>query len=277
MVARLRGRHRRVADRILVPVVPNAGTAAMYRRRVENLIDAMHKSIVWWISARWRSNPPVKRMAADELPARSLMSELGRLERRWKSRFDDVAPSLAEYFAKRASQRVAGRLEEILREGGMTVEFKLTRAHADAMAAIVDENVALIKSIAEEHLAAVRGHVMRSVSQGRDLKDLVKALEEQFGVTRSRAELIARDQNNKATAALVKLRQQEAGIRKARWVHSGAGKHPRPEHVAFSQGRLGGPIYNVDKGAFLEGKWTWPGVEISCRCISRPIVDTSSG
>jgi uncharacterized protein with gpF-like domain len=63
------------------------------------------------------------------------------------------------------------------------------------------------------------------------------------------------------------VRQKELGITKAIWVHSGGGKHPRPEHVAFS-----GKEYDVEKGAYLEGKWTWPGFEINCRCTSRSVI-----
>ena len=45
----------------------------------------------------------------------------------------------------------------------------------------------------------------------------------------------------------------EAGITKARWLHSAGGKTPRPEHVAFS-----GKTYDIATGADVEGRW--PGV-----------------
>jgi hypothetical protein len=74
----------------------------------------------------------------------------------------------------------------------------------------------------------IEGLVMRSVQTGRDLGQLMKDLQEQFGVTRRRAAFVARDQNNKATASMTRARQHEPGITQAIWVHSGAGKHPRP-------------------------------------------------
>ena len=261
---------RRLREKTLPPLHPNAGLAAQYQRRVDALLTEMHRSLLRWLAAQWRRNPPT--LAEDDLPSTDLADEIARLGRRWQSRFDDLAPSLAEYFATAAQRRVAGRLQEILDKGGMTVNFRMSRPTRDAMRAIIEENVGLIRSIGQEHIAAVKGHVMRSVSLGRDLADLTRSLEDQFGVSRRRAELIARDQNNKATAAFQRIRQTEAGITRARWIHSGAGKHPREEHVAFAAGKLGGPFYDVDKGAFLEGEWVWPGTAIGCRCISKPVI-----
>jgi uncharacterized protein with gpF-like domain len=232
----------------------------------------MHRSLVHWLCARWRDDPPAT-IAADASPAAALRRTMSVLARRWESRFDDVAPSLAEYFTKKAAERATSKLADILGSSGMTVKFRTTPAVRDALSATIGGNVGLIKSIATEHLADVEGIVMRSVAEGRDLATMAKEIEAKYKVTRKRAALVALDQNNKATAVITKVRQAEAGIVRARWVHSAAGKQPRPEHVAFSQGRLGGPYYDVEKGAFLEGKWVWPGTEIRCRCVSRPVIE----
>lgn len=261
---------KRPRIRLGAPIHPNAGNTADYRRRLEALIDEMHRSLAWWLCARWREAPPV--LAADESPAAGLRRTMDRLSRRWASRFDEAAPKLAEHFARRAADRATGKLGEILDGAGLTVRFRTTAAVRDALGATVGENVGLIRSIASEHLGAVEGLVMRSIAAGRDLQSLSRELEERYRLTRKRAALIARDQNSKATATIARVRQQEAGISRARWLHSGAGRHPRPEHVGFAAGRLGGPFYNPSKGAWLGGRWTWPGVEINCRCVSRPVV-----
>ena len=82
-----------------------------------------------------------------------------------------------------------------------------------------------------------------------------------------RAAFIARDQTNKAKAAIEKARWQELGITEAIWMHSHAGKEPRPSHVAANGKRL-----NVNKGMYLDGKWVQPGEEINCRCTSRAVI-----
>lgn len=249
----------------LKPIRPSAAVRSAYEKRLLRLVDEMHRSLIYFVGQNYRVQR--RRMALDASPARELRAIMRKLSRRWLSRFDDVAPALAEYFAQSAGERVDAELKRILRDAGFAVRFKMTRAQNDALQATIGENVGLIKSIAEQHLKRVEGDVMRAVQDGRNLGQLTKDLQEGYGVTRRRAGFIAKTQNNMATATLTKTRQQELGVTKARWLHSAGGKHPRPEHVAFS-----GKTYDVAKGAFLEGRWTWPGREINCRCVSVPII-----
>lgn len=245
---------------------PSAGIEVVYRRKLDALINEMANSLEYWLSARWKKNPPV--LAQDENPARGLLRTMRVLRKRWESRFDDAAERLAEWFARSVLRRTTLAMEKTLEAGKIpVVEFKMSAAARDAFNAVVGENVALIKSIAQQHLTAVETAVTRSVTTGRDLGSLAKALQHAHGVTKRRAALIALHQNNMASAVITRVRQQESGITTAVWVHSHAGKHPRPEHVAFD-----GKTYEVAKGAWLEERWTWPGVEIGCRCFSKPLL-----
>ena len=214
-------------------------------------------------------------MAQDDSPAASIRRTLRRLSYRWRTRFNAAADELAKHFATQAAQRSTASLASILRRGGFSVKFKMTRAVNDVIQAQVGENAALIKSIAQQHLAAVEGHVMRSVQSGRDLAPLNKALVEQFGVTKRRAALIARDQNNKATAVIQRVRQQELGITEAVWLHSGGGREPRPTHVKAGKERT---VYNISEGWLDPAiqKFIWPGTEINCRCTSRPVLPNNN-
>jgi SPP1 gp7 family putative phage head morphogenesis protein len=255
---------------MLKPVRPAAPIRAKYDERLTALINEMHASIVHWISAEWRKNTPeTVLMGADETPARSLQIAMSRLGRRWLRRFDQLADSLAEYFAKATRDRCDRSLMADLRKAGFTVRFKMTPAMRDAFDAVRAENVGLIKSIAQQHLAHVETLVMQSVSQGRDLATLTKTLTKTAGVTKRRASFIARDQNNKATAVMARARHLELGITQAKWLHSAGGNHPRPEHVAFS-----GKVYDIREGHdFGDGLGpVWPGTAINCRCVPIPIV-----
>lgn len=251
---------------VLKPVLPSAAVMTAYRKKLQAELEAMQRQLDRQLAAAYRDNPP-EIMAMDASPARELRAFMRKFARRWQARFDALAPKLAEYFATAAADRVDGELRRMLRAAGFTARMQLTRSQNDVLQATIGENVDLIKSVAAQHLTQVQGIVMRSVQEGRDLGTLSKALQEQYGVARRRAELIARSQNNMATASLTRTRQLDLGITKARWLHSAGGKTPRPEHVAFS-----GKTYDVAKGAFLEGKWTWPGREINCRCVAIPII-----
>lgn len=256
-------------DAILRPIHPSAGIEAEYRRRLVALLAEMDRSIAYWLKAAYRKNAP--ELAQDELPVETLRRAVRALTRRWTARFNDLADDLASYFAQSVSQRSDAALKAALKKGGFTVEWKMTRAQRDVVNSVVHENVSLIKSIAQQHLGKVEGVVMRSVQTGRDLGQLTKDLQEQFGVTKRRAAFIARDQSNKATASLTRARQLEVGIEQAVWVHSGGGKHPRASHEKAGRDKV---TFEVAKGWYDpdEKKYVLPGELINCRCVSRAVV-----
>lgn len=229
----------------------------------------MHASVLYWLTAGYRANEP--EIAQDESPAAAMRRRMRRLARRWLKNFDEAADDLARYFATSVAERSDATLKSILKKGGFTVEFKMTAAQNDVLQATIGQQVGLIKSIPERYLSNVEGLVMRSVQTGRDLGQLTKDLQEQHGVTRRRAAFIARDQNNKATAALTRARQVELGITEAVWVHSGGGKEPRASHAKAGREQV---RYDIRQGWFdpQEGRHVLPGELINCRCVSRAVV-----
>lgn len=249
----------------LAPVRPNAGIRAAYQARLDAAVEEMAASVTYWLRANYRANPP--EMAEDASPAREMQAAMNRLGRRWTRKFDKLSDWLARYFTDAVADRSDRALSAQLRKAGFTVKFRMTAAQNDVMQATVAENVTLIRSISAQYLTQVQGDVMRSVTAGRDLASLTEALQARTGITKRRAAFIARDQVNKATSAFQRVRQTELGVTEAVWLHSGGGRKPRPEHVAFS-----GKTYKIAQGAFLEGKWTWPGIEPNCRCVSRPVI-----
>lgn len=252
----------------LRPLHPNAGLTAAYRTKLEKLIDEMNASVCYWVKVRYKNNEPI--MALDDMmPSNALIRTIRALAKRWQKQFDKAAWDLADYFTGAVNIRTDAALRKILRDGGFSVKFKMTKAMRDVFNATRAQNVALIKSIPEQYLKNVEGLVMRSVQAGRDMGPLAKALQENYGVTKKRAAFIARSQNNLATASMNRVRQVELGVTKGKWRHSGAGKHPRPTHVANN-----GKLYDVKKGWYdpHEKKWIWPGQLPNCRCVSISVI-----
>lgn len=247
---------------MLKPIRAAAPIRAKYEQRVTAELAAMHRDLVREIEREWKRRQP-ETIAKDEIPAKALQVVMAKAGRKWMRRFDDLAESLAEYFTAATRSRCDRALADMLRKGGFTVKFKMTGPMRDAFAAVRAENVGLIRSIASQHLAKVEMLVMQSVSQGRDLGQLTKALEKTYGLSRKRASLISRDQNNKATAVMRKTRETELGITEGKWLHSAGGKHPREKHVAFNGKRFKlaeGHDFGDGLGPVL------PGVAINCRC-----------
>jgi len=276
----------------------NVGIEAAYNKKLVALIDSMNKSVEYWLKAAYRAHEPrmaqdggqdgleslgadalehgrqflsgmaIEELALDRSPADWLKSAFDKLARRWLRQFDQGADKLAEWFTRAVADRSDAQLRQILRQSGLSVPFKMTPAMRDIRDATVHENVALIKSIPRQYLAQVEGSVMRSVTAGRDLATLVTELREHHGVTKRRAALIAMQQNNAATSAFTRARQVEHGLL-AVWMHSHAGKEPRPTHLANN-----GKPYDPAVGWYdpAEKKHIFPGQLINCRCFSRTII-----
>ena len=248
-------------EKALPPVRPNAGIAAIYRKKLRALILEMQASYVHFLKAQYRRAPPV--MAQDESPAKALERELRRLGVQWRKKFEAAAPALAAWFAKSASRRSDAALRQILKDAGISVEFQMTRAMRDILNATVAANVSMIKSIGSEYHTQIEGLVMRSMTAGRDLGTLAKELQVRYGVTERRAALIAFTQNQMATSAMQRARQTELGIDEAIWLHSHAGKTPRPTHLAND-----GKRYKISEGFFDPDpkvrRRIWPGELINC-------------
>lgn len=250
----------------LKAVFPNEGIKLSYEKKLIQLVEEMNKSISYWVKVAYKNNPPE---FAQDISANDIQKYLRGVFRRWQRRFNEAAPELAKYFAQNVADRTETDLKNILRKSGISIKFQMGQTAKDALAAIINENVSLIKSIPQQYLTNVEGLVMRSVLAGRDLQELTKELQYQYHVTYKRAVLIATDQNNKATSHILKIRQLDAGIEKAIWLHSHAGKTPRPTHVANN-----GKEYDIRTGWYdpHEKKYIWPGMLIRCRCASKPLV-----
>ncbi|MGO7089479.1 phage minor head protein [Rhizobium leguminosarum] len=269
MASKLRRKTPKAKETILRPVHPNAGIAAEYQRRLDALIQDMHDSVVYWLTATYRQNEP--RIALDETPADALRRSMKELSSRWLKRFDSMSTKMAEYFAQSVEKRSTAVMKKILKDGGWTVSFQITPAMRDIMDATIHQNVALIKSIPAQYLEQVEGIVMRGVQSGRDLGQVSKDLQDRLGVTRRRAALISKDQNNKATAAFNKARQVELGLTEAVWVHSGGGRESRPSHLKAGREQT---RYTISEGWFdpAVGQKIQPGELIHCKCVGRPVI-----
>lgn len=225
----------------------------------------MHQSLAWWIAAQYKVGGFA--LDAAETNAERLQREIERLRAQWTQHFESLSERLARMFAKKVMGYTDYNAKTAFKALGLTVGMTLTDPMQQAYQGVIGEQVGLIRSIAGQHLDNVQRLVMESVSRGRDLHYLSKELRARYSITKRRAALIARDQNNKATATLQAARQLEMGITHGIWRHSHAGKEPRPSHV-----KADGEKFDLRKGMYLDGEWTLPGQQINCRCFYSPVL-----
>lgn len=136
------------------------------------------------------------------------------------------------------------------------------------MAAFRDENVALIKSLAADKVTRVRA-ILDDAGAGTRVEEVAKSIRDMGEVTRSRAELIARDQVLKLNAEVTQRRHEAAGITEFVWSTS------RDERVRADHKVLEGNRYRYDDPPIVDrrrGTRGLPGVHFQCRCVAIPVI-----
>lgn len=252
-------------QKLAKPVYSNRGVAIRYRKAIDREISKMLDSLEYWLQAAYRKAPPL--IAQDASPVQEVKKIFARLAKYWLDRFNTRANEISAYHIGRMFRTSDKALQQSLKDAGWSVDFKMTKEMTDALNANIAANVGLIKSIPAQLLPQVEGIVMRSYSAGRDLDSMVKDIRALHPVSQKRAALIARDQSNKANAVVNRTRCLELGITEAKWMHSSAGKKPRPSHV-----KAHGTIYNIEKGCKIDGEYIQAGELINCRCTYRAIL-----
>ena len=257
----------RAPQRILLdPIHPNVGVAVWYQHELLRLLKAM----TWDVQTTMLNCYP-KDLTQDAPITKTIESNIAELAKRWQRIFDHAAQTLPSTLTGRILRHHDLAFRTVLDKAGFSVRFQMTPTMVEAMDEKVRDNVDLIKSIPRQHLDEVEAMTRESISKGRNMKEYTEQLQHRFGVAKKRAELIARDQNNKASALFHKVRQLGLGLDKAAWAHTAASKVPRPEHEEWGAEEK---VYDVAQGMWSDedGEFVWPGTAINCGCTDRTII-----
>lgn len=156
-----------------------------------------------------------------------------------------------------------------------TVKFDPSRV-TETVKVDLKNNIRLIEDIDPKHFDLVYDAAVRAISVGFDLGTLCDVLTGIDGVSKQRGAQIARTLSNKARSLIERERQAALGITHAVWVYSGApcmsGRRASATQDAQRDADhrvANGKRYEISKGLFVSGNWTWPGVEDGCKCSSR--------
>lgn len=140
-----------------------------------------------------------------------------------------------------------------------------------------DRNVKLIRSLANDQIKVIRETLGEAEQKAWRVEVLRSKIQEDFGVTKSKADLLARDQVLKLNGQITQTRQQGAGIEEYLWTTSRdervrgtpGGKWPSGLHYDLDGTRQRWdtpPIISED------GRTGHPGEDYQCRCTAFPIL-----
>lgn len=251
----------------------NAGNIRWYQKELLRTIREMNDDVKAEMVTIMRDNPLAMDMAMDANPVDLVKRAISSLAKKWIDNFIRKAIPVSDKVADKTLEAVDRGILASARKDSLVINLQWTDAMLQKRDAIIAENVALIRSIPEKYFTEVESMVFRSIAKGGDRKQLADEIEREFGkrhgITRRRAEFIARDQVRKATSALSNARQQAAGIKKGIWLHSGGGNQPRHKHV-----QANGKKFDLDKGLPIgdKGQYVLPGEEPSCGCTWKPVL-----
>lgn len=248
-------------EKLLRPVKPNPGIRSWYRRQIEKLIDALRRSLMWWLVARYKTRS-----------ATQIQKELDSLRLYWLGMFDDSAKRIAKRYVQQVNRAVSSSMKSALTDVGFNIIWKNDRNVQNVLRSLRDTQVSLIKSIPQEELNRVSGILNRGLQNGQDLAAIKKEMENSFGISKRRARVIAIDQTNKATFAINRARGIQVGVKEAIWIHIAGRYTSRPTHVAMHHKRFF--LEGKDAGMYDDdvGHRVMPGELVNCMCHCRMIV-----
>lgn len=280
---------------------PSARTQIMFAKGMRDLIDEMTRETRREVVGMYRSEESAAFDANDADVYTRTAIELGlctvqtpvahamdasladmlarlmtRLEAKFSVLFERAASPLTKKMVEATLDNSAATLGRSLKDVSADVTLKMTPRLTEIVDASAAEASALIKRIPTDYLPKVQGDVMRSITTGNGLQDLIPALEKHDVQVRNWAANVARDQTRKVYSNINKVRAQEAGVNKFRWVHSGGGNKPREFHLAAAPAGLNGGIFSFDDPPIIDqrtGERGIPGQLPYCGCTWSPVIE----
>lgn len=259
--ARMQQRKRRQLARVLPRMCEPSDLA--YRSDLLDVARAAQKTIrarlERWLRGRTDANEK------DELAAL-----FRRIRLKTSEAAAAVAPGIARRFVKDTAEANRGAMNAQYAQVIKVEPFVSNRGLGRAMRSRVRTNVELITSIPEQLLDEVEAVVSPAVEIGLRVEDILRQVQERFGVSDSRAQLIARDQVGKFNGQLARARQEALGISEYVWSTS-KDQRVRPDHV-----ELEGKAFSYDAPPIVDhrtGRTANPGEDFQCRCQALPRVE----
>ena len=239
---------------------PSIAYELEYRRALQKLLAEMQKDVQEQLEAYFSDT-------ANDGALSLWVDIFKRLREKWYRRFEVRGREIAKWLADKTKKRTDAQILRKLKENGFTLTPHYTGEEKTLISQIIANNVAMIKSIPQSYLGEVQEAVSYSFKRGYDSERLYKRLKDIIGRVNensdNRAQLIARDQLQKATQQLAIVSAKEYGATKARWIHVPGKYSSRRTHIDMD-----GKVFDLNVGLYDSdvGRDVKPGELIYCQC-----------
>lgn len=155
----------------------------------------------------------------------------------------------------------------------ISISPKFTAEEREEIARVYNKNMELwIQEWVEDEIVTLRGVVEKNVKEGIRYDQIVSGIQKRFGVGKSKAKFLARQETNLLTTEINIQRFKQAGATKYIWrTVVGSPAHPvRPMHKA-----LDGQVISYDNPPIVDasGRRAHAGMDFNCRCTQDPIIE----
>lgn len=219
----------------------------------------------------------LQRFYSQDASAQAQLSDvMAALNKKWISLFKTYAKATAEAFAEKVDKHSRSTCWHSLSTAGVQQpRMGYLESVSNTLGAAQKFNNTLITGIQADVHEKIFNSVMLSLTspnpEEQGTSGIENALKKAGTFSRARIELIARDQNSKLYSSLNIERMKDNGVDKFKWIHSSAGKTPRPSHVSKDE-----EIFAMDDPRLWTGPKADqgpPGWAINCRCRAVPVID----
>lgn len=246
-----------------------------YGQAIVKMIDKMAKETKREIKKVFEDHATDSAM--DGSPASQSRMVINALLEKWNPLFNAWAKKATDRMIGQVERNSAATLGMSLKE--MSEHVTISRVGLmnpdiqEIIKASTEEAANLIKTIPQEYLADVQGAVMRSITTGNGLHDLIPYMNDKYKQNLRKARNVARDQTRKAYNSLNTERMKKLGIKQFIWVHSGGGKEPRKLHQ-----ELNGKVCDYDDPPYIgdmygQKVYGLPGQLPNCGCSQKPVIN----
>lgn len=150
------------------------------------------------------------------------------------------------------------------------IPIKSPGSKVDVVGALDASTKREVKVWAAEALARLRAEVELNAEQGYRSAGLAERIRNEYGVSKTRADLIARQETSNFMANYREARAADAGLKRYQWVCV-RDSRTRKDHLA-----LHGKIFFYSRPPVTDqrtGARNNPGQDFRCRCTDRPVIE----
>lgn len=175
-------------------------------------------------------------------------------------RIEEMVSKVLGKVDKRARDEFYSRIENTI--GISSKELAATEAMKSTTEALMLETSQWVKKLRDETMELYTSNTLRAMTLGTGLEGVLDEFDQMEEKRKGHAKFTARNQINTYNSVSTKIRAQNLGIEKGKWVTA------HDERVRPSHKDRDGKEFDLAEGLYspIDGKHLLPGTDFNCRC-----------